>query len=349
MPDDRATVLLHNVEPGWTEAERAAADEPVSALAGAMAESGCRVEVVALLDDRIAEALAAYDPRTHLVLNWCESLPGVPHSEPMVARSLEALGFTFTGAGPEALELCCDKPRVKEVLEAAGVPTPAWRFCDSPSADGWDRFPAIVKTVHEHSSEGITSEAVVMGPEELDRRIAYVLETYRQPALVEDFIDGREFHVSLWGNGRVEMLPPAEMDFSGFAEVRDRLCTYEAKFVPGSRHYDGIRTLLPAPLSVPELAAMKDVCQRAYRAAGCRDYGRIDLRARDGIFYILDVNPNADISSDASFACAAEVAGISYGEVGLRLLELAAHRQPPLPLPLPFATGSGTAPADSHR
>jgi D-alanine-D-alanine ligase len=146
--------------------------------------------------------------------------------------------------------------------------------------------------------------------------------------LVEDFIDGREFHVSLWGNGRIEMLPPAEMDFSGFSAVKDRLCTYDSKHCPGSRHYEGIHTLLPAPLSATELASMEEVCRRAYRAIGCRDYGRIDLRARDGAFYILDVNPNADISMDASLACAAEVAGHSYGQAGSKVVWMAAHRHP---------------------
>jgi len=145
---------------------------------------------------------------------------------------------------------------------------------------------------------------------------------------VEDFIDGREFHVSLWGNGRVEMLPPAEMDFSVFPAVRDRLCSYDAKFVPGSRHYEGIRTLLPAPLSADELATMEAVCREAYQVIGCRDYGRLDLRVRDGVCYILDVNPNADISFDASLACAAEVAGHSYGEVGSNILSLASRRHP---------------------
>jgi D-alanine-D-alanine ligase len=134
--------------------------------------------------------------------------------------------------------------------------------------------------------------------------------------------------VSLWGNGTIEMLPPAEMDFSQFKDVHDRLCTYESKFVPGSRHYEGIHTLLPAPLSPKEMRLLREVCRAAYRTIGCRDYGRIDIRIRDGVFHVLDVNPNADISADASLACAAEMAGYSYGETGSRIIRLAAKRHP---------------------
>jgi D-alanine-D-alanine ligase len=118
------------------------------------------------------------------------------------------------------------------------------------------------------------------------------------------------------------------MDFSFFNEVNDRLCTYESKHVPQSIHYQKIQTLLPAPLSEDELWTIEHVCRTVYMATGCRDYARIDLRSQNGTFYVLDVNPNADISIDASLACAAEVAGYSYGEMGSRLVRLAARRHP---------------------
>jgi len=221
-----------------------------------------------------------------------------------------------------------NKYRTKLILESRRIPTPGWRISSSPDDCEWDRFPAIVKPVNEHCSEGITRESVVDSPDELAARIDYILRAYHQPAMVEDFIDGREFHVSLWGNGRLEMLPPAEMDFSLFPDIHDRLCTYEAKFSPGSVPYENIRTLLPAPLSPEELREIERVCKAAYQALACRDYARIDVRCRDGVFYVLDVNPNADISSDASMACAAELAGFSYGQMGSRLVRLAAARHP---------------------
>jgi D-alanine-D-alanine ligase len=110
--------------------------------------------------------------------------------------------------------------------------------------------------------------------------------------------------------------------------VHDRLCTYDAKFSPGSAHYEGIHTVIPSSLSEVELAQLEAVCMSAYRAIGCRDYGRIDVRLRDGVFYVLDINPNPDISEDASMASAAGHAGYSHGEMAERLINLASRRHP---------------------
>jgi len=122
------------------------------------------------------------------------------------------------------------------------------------------------------------------------------------------------------------MLPPAEMDFSRFNDIRDRLCTYDAKFRPGSLHYEEIQLRLPAPLSESEYDLLTCTARAAYNAYCCRDFARMDIRLRDGIFYILDINPNPDISSDASMACAAEAAGFSFGAMGSHLIHLAAAR-----------------------
>jgi D-alanine-D-alanine ligase len=155
-----------------------------------------------------------------------------------------------------------------------------------------------------------------------------VLDVFQQPALVEDFIDGREFHVTVWGNGEVEVLPPAEMDFSAFGDVHDRLCTFDSKFCPGSLHYERIQLRLPAPLSEDERRRLERVARAAYRTLGCRDYGRLDIRLRDGIFYVLDVNPNPDISAETSTVYAAAEAGYSYGAMASYLINLAAMRHP---------------------
>jgi len=327
-PGKIPVVLLYNIEPDWTAAEKEEAAGHSTKLGLALLEAGFPTVFVPVADENLEGRLGFFDPAGHIVFNWCESIPGKPHSEPLVVRDIERLNFAFTGATSEALELAGDKRRVKRILEQSGIPTPQWRLYARPQSDGWNRFPAIVKAVNEHCSEGITRESVVMTEEELITRIEYVLDMYRQSALVEDFIDGREFHVSLWGNGHIEMLPPAEMDFSLFKDIQDRLCTYDSKCVPGSVHYEGIKTLLPAPLGDDELQSLERVCRAAYTAVGCRDYGRIDVRMQGGVFYVLDVNPNADVSADASLACASELAGYSYGETGSRIVRLAARRHP---------------------
>ena len=323
-------ILLYSQEPSWTPQEKAEVEELTCQLGQAVSGVGHPVTLLPLYDNDLPATLQSFDPRSYIILNWCESLPDIPKSESLVVRILESKGFVFTGADSSALERAQDKRIMKEILQRAGIQTPAWRVCKHPTANGWKQFPAIVKAANEHCSEGLTRESVVMNETELQTRITYVLDTFRQLALVEDFIDGREFHVSLWGNSFIEMLPPAEMDFSEFKDVHDRLCTYESKFVPGSVYYEDIHTLLPAPLTPAEMHSLYNVCQAAYRVIGCRDYARIDVRLRNGIFHVLDVNPNADISADASLACAAEEAGYSYGETGSRIVCLAANRHPVL-------------------
>ena len=327
-PDKIPVVLLYNVDPDWTAAEKEEVISHSTKLGLALIEEGFPTVFVSIADENLEGRLGRFDPAGHIVFNWCESLPGISHSEWLVAKRLEAMGFTFTGAGSETLALAQDKARVKALLDAACIPTPAWRIFQAGEAVEWERFPAIVKPVNEHCSAGINRDSVALHTAELAGRIPFILETYRQPALVEDFIDGREFHVSVWGNEELTVLPVAEMDFAFFKDIRDRLCGHDAKFIPGSDAYEKIETRLPASLGPEEQTALENVCREAYRAIGCRDYARMDVRLRDGVFYILDVNPNADISHDASMACAAEAAGYSFGAMGSRLVHLAAARHP---------------------
>lgn len=321
-------VLLYNINPEWTQGEKEEVIRLSNELGDALMEKGHPTSTLCIKDKNIEDHLGSFDRTQYIIFNWCEGLPGVEHSEWLVAKKLETLGYTFTGADSEALLLAQDKQRVKALLDKAFIPTPAWRIFDSPDVQDWKIFPAIVKPQNEHCSAGITSESVVMNQADLKERVTFILNKYSQPALVEDFIDGREFHVSVWGNEKLTVLPAAEMDFSRFGDTKDRLCTYDAKFIPGSLHYEEIKTLLPAPLTKDEKNAMEKVCSDAYGATRCRDYARMDIRLRDGVFYVLDVNPNADISSDASMACAAEVDGISYAQMGSLIVQMAARRHP---------------------
>jgi D-alanine-D-alanine ligase len=327
-PADMSVLLLYDFDSQWTDEEKNEVSEAHARLTEHLGSAGFAVDLLPVVDHRFPEKLSSFDSRACVLFNWCEGIPGVRHSEWIVARQLEQRQFVFTGSGSETLALSYEKHRVKEILDRRGVPTPRWKLYTSPASNGWQTFPAIVKPAIGHCSEWVTSESVAVNEKELNDRIAYVIETVGLPALVEDFIDGREFHVSLWGNGRVAMLPPAEMDFSALADVHDRLCSFNAKFMPGSDHYEKIRTIIPGLLREDEEAELKRVCMAAYNAIGCRDYGRIDLRLRDGVFYVLDINPNPDISEDASMASAAEFAGYSHGEMALTLIKLAAKRHP---------------------
>lgn len=321
-------LLLYGVHPDWAPEDQAIAAREGRRLGTAIRRRGHPVTLVEIRGNHLAESLARFDPSEVVVFNWCEGIPGENGSEADVVDVLDRLGFAYTGATAEAIRFSYDKPRVRELLAAHGVPVPQWQVLHSPDRCSWDLFPAIVKPAWEHCSTGVDRWAVVLDPAELSRRVAHVLSTYGQPAMVEDFIDGREFHVPLWGNATVEMLPPVEMDFSAFGDVRDRLCSYESKFSPDSEAYREIRSRIPARLGPSEREALESACQLAYRLVGCRDYGRIDVRQRDDRMLVLDVNPNADISADASLALAAAKAGYCYGAMGSRVVGWAQNRAP---------------------
>lgn len=333
MPVTRASadlpvLYLYNVEPAWDALDAAAALQANEKMAAALQEAGHPVISAGLSDSDLPALLSRFSSSDLIVFNQCESLPGIPFSEPEAARIIESHGFAYTGSPPDVLRRTENKAETKRILDAHNIPTPAWRVYHEPVAGDWTIYPAIVKTAREHCSLSLSPDSVVMNSREMEARIAHVLKNYGQPALVEDFIDGREFHVPLWGNGEIHILPVVEMDFSAFHDVHDRLCTYDSKFDPDSRHYNRIESLIPSPLSADTLKTLERVSLETYRAIGCRDYARLDVRLRDGIFYVLDVNPNAALDSDASIASSAEHSGISYCEMMTRLVRLAASRHP---------------------
>jgi D-alanine-D-alanine ligase len=327
-PSDLPVILLYNLDRSWSPADKDEILNLTQTLATALTAVGHPTQTICQEEDDLERVMAGCDPARQIVFNWCEEIPGISHSDHLVARKLEELGFTYTGADSRALRFSHDKPAVKACFSKRAIPTPNWRVYESVDSLDWEVFPAIVKPAHEHCSFGITHEAVVHTRQELSNRIMKVIETFNQPVLVEDFIDGREFHVSVIGNGRLKVLPIAEMDFSAIREDNGRLCTYDSKFAPASTDYQMIQLRLPAVLSIEEKSTLEEIAIAAYQATSCRDYARMDIRQRNGTFYVLDVNPNADISPDTSVALSAELAGYSYGQFGSLLIKLAAQRHP---------------------
>ena len=321
-------LLLHNIDRDWPQSDIDQCLMYGDSMLEALQNAGHPSIRVQLEDDQLGRVLSDFDPNEVVVFNWCEEVPGIPRSSWMVAQELERQGFTYTGADYPALVLSQDKRQIQQRLNEAHVPTPKWKvYCSADEVD-WHLFPAIVKPAFEHYSLGIERESVVQSEAELARRVEYVAEKYQQPVIVEEFIDGREFHVGVVGNGRLQMLPPAEIDFSLFEDIHDRLCTYEANFIPDSLAYQNSWAKLPVRFTRQELAKMEKAVLGAYHATYCRDYARMDVRMREGEFYILDVNHNADLSPDNSLIKAAELVGYSYGQFCSLLITLAAERHP---------------------
>lgn len=319
-------VLLCNLDPSWESKDREVVVNQATSFTAALRRAGTSVSIVYVHDSDLSAVMSRFDPDECVVFNWCESLPGVPRSESLVPKILNSLGFEFTGALSDTLKFAEDKPAVKKILTKRRVPTPKGKLFTKPRESAWDIFPAIVKPAYEHSSLGISGEAVVTSSGELEARIRYVTQDLKQPAIVEAFIQGRELHVAILGNENPQVMPPVEMDFSDIANPFDRVYSYDAKFNLGSYVHKKMDLHCPAEITQEEFEMLGDAALRAYRALGCRDYARIDLRLCNGECFVLDVNPNCDLHIYCNFAHSAREAGYTYGSVIRRIVDFAEER-----------------------
>ncbi len=295
----------------------------------ALCQLGYSAVMVPVKDDLEAfgRELRRYSPLNTFVFNLCDGFAGDNFSASLVPQVLDRLGYRHTGSCAEAIRLCTDKARAKQRLLKWGVPTPAYQIFTRPRGEIVVPFPAIVKPVREDGSVGIEESSVVTNPRDLFQRVDYVLSEYCQPALVEEYIVGREFAVSMWGNGTMEVMPISEHDFSAVDDPLRSFLTYEAKWIEDSFTYTSFGVICPAQLSAEEEQRLKIAAVRAFQAMGLRDLGRVDIRYRHGIPYVIDINEIPDLSPDAGFARSAEMAGYEYHRMVERILVLAMQRE----------------------
>ncbi|MDW8327691.1 MAG: ATP-grasp domain-containing protein [Anaerolineales bacterium] len=321
-------IILNSVFSDWTQDDTILSEECLTRMKRGLSVVGIEATVVQIRRD-IAGPLRKFDPREYVIFNWAEGLDGEPNAYDKVPPVLEELGFAYTGADAWALATSQDKALTKSFLLANRIPTPVSKVYDRAVLNGWRRYPALVKPATEHCSFGITRESVVDNPQQLKERIQYVLDTWKCPALVEDFIDGPEVNVSLWGNGdEVQVLPLSLMDYSAFPDYHDRLCTFDAKWNPDSEAYRLTTVQCPALLDKTLKRRIERVALATYKALRLRDYGRVDMRLRNGVPYVLDVNANPDITMEGGFARSCRAAGYDYGQTIAKILSFAARRMP---------------------
>ena len=344
-PTDRAlrrVLTVYNTD--YDEELRAASDADVSAVreaAAAVSEAtrrgGYQAELVGVHGADLGDLWARLrrDP-PDLVFNLCESLAGDTGNEPLVPGLLDLLRIPYTGPGPLALGMCLHKDRTKEVLVAQGVPTPAHRVLrtpadlEGPAAAALEElaYPFFVKLAREDASIGIAAENVVANPAALKRRAAELFERHRQAIIAERFVEGREVNVTVMGNeGELSCLPLHEIDFAQMPPDRPHIISYAAKWDESHPDYAGT---LPVPLRDPTpglVEQLEHTAKRAFLALGLRDFGRVDLRVDTaGQPWVIDVNPNCDLSPDAGVARAAAVAGLDFTALIGRLCEIAWKR-----------------------
>jgi D-alanine-D-alanine ligase len=281
------------------------------------------------LDHPLSKSVAEFAAcEVDMFFNLCEQVGENSLLEISFAGLLELLGTPYTGSGPDALALCLHKPVAKKLMSFHGIPTPKFVVMEPGEfmRDAGLAFPVFVKPSREDASIGISGESVAWDTDALRRRAEYIWQRYQQSVLVEEFIDGRELNVPVFGNGKPTVLPISEIDFSQLPPGAPRVVTYDAKWFLESVEYKGTQPVCPASLTENELKTVREIALDVYRLLGCRDYARVDMRLRDGVPYVLEVNPNPDISPDAGFARSVRTCGWTHEEFIVKLARMALER-----------------------
>jgi D-alanine-D-alanine ligase len=325
---------------GLTIAELIARDEfaewdsptTIAAVEAALSRLGKVIRLEAKED--FPERLRQANP--DIVFNIAEGFHGV-NRESHVPAICEFYGIPYSGSDPFTLTLCLDKARTKETLTFHGIPTPRFavveRVEDLRAVSEQLAFPLFVKPLHEGSSKGITDANLCFDRAHLSRQTAFLLENYRQPVLVEEYLPGKEFTCAVVGNGDdATVLPIVGMNFETLPKGALPIYSFDAKFVWDRPENPLDIFQCPARITRELQASIERVTLDAFRVLGCRDWARIDVRLdASGKPNVIEVNPLPGILPDpADNSClpkAARAAGIGYEELIQNCLKYAAARQ----------------------
>jgi len=290
----------------------------------ALAQNGHIVSLVNADDNLI---LNLNKEKPDFVFNMAERFNGNPNFTPHVAGLLEMNNIHFTGASSYGFLSCDNKLIAKLLMQHHGINTPKFQVFESASEklNQTMNFPLIVKPSNAHDSIGITNDSVVNNKKELKLKVDYILEYLKQNAIVEEFINGREFNVAVLGNNNPYTLPICEVDFSKNSK---RVLGYEMKWF--INWYKEAPILCPANISKPVQEKLKQISIAVHKKLGLRDYSRIDFRLDNAdTLYVLEVNANPGLTEDCFIYHAAKVAGIDYNALISRILHHATERYKP--------------------
>ena len=273
------------------------------------------------------------DDRPELVFNLAESFAGKSALESNIAALLNLLDLRYTGSSPAGLLVAGDKTLSKKVLRFHGIRTPEFATVYRGMVDwaGEVQFPLIVKPPQEDASLGITQKSIVHDVKELLEKIAELQSEYQQPALAEQFIEGREFYVGVLGNANARALPVIELDFSKYPTDRPRIASWAAKWGDEGdekgAEFEGTQSVFPEHLPDDLTKRLQKAALDAFHALRLRDYARVDMRVNEaGEVYVIEVNPNCYLEAKSEFARAAEKDGLSYDALVAQIVELASAR-----------------------
>jgi len=252
-----------------------------------------------------------------VIFNLVEGLTGDPQDASLIPALCCAFGKMSIGCDSICLMTALDKWHTKAILCAAGIPVPGGTIVpvgEPLSTKGLENGPFILKPAQSDASEGIGSKSFfqAVGPA-MEEAVRTIHRDFNQPILVEQYVGDREFNVSvIQDGGEIRIMPIAEIDFSAFEPGRPRIIDYAAKWLTETFEYKNTLRILPAKISDEVAAKIRAIAMKTWQALGCEDFVRIDMRMDgDGEVYVLEVNPNPDISLDAGFAAALKAGSVS--------------------------------------
>lgn len=333
----KIAVVFDTPNRGWEHEDflkevEAQVEEAEYEVAEALLANGHEVRLVGVYDDLhdMTARLREFGP--DLVFNCTETFQGNDDLDYVFPALLEAEGYAYTGASPLPMLLSRDKALSKQVLAQHGVWVPD--FVAYPPGRAVEEelgvgFPIIVKPARQDSSEGIAATSVVRDLASLGERVAFIHDRFQQPAIAEQFIEGRELYVGILGNGEeLEILPHTELVFDkGLNKPEERIATKHAKWNLAYRERRKIRNVFARPLSRVARERLDRVARVSFNALHLRDYARLDVRLTpdDGV-WVMEANCNPYISFGHDMANAAEKYGMSYEAFVERLAQVALTR-----------------------
>jgi D-alanine-D-alanine ligase len=319
---------------------------------------GHTVTVLPLAHDLFAFQNRLRRLRPNVVFNLYDDVVHGALYDMRLAALVRMMGFPLTGCPALALGLTRYKYMSASLLAGAGIPIPGntaiLETVRSVDQHKW-QFPIIVQPSQEHAGIGLDRHSVVRSKKALRLKVREILRTYKQPALAQRFLPGREFNIGIVGGNRMRVLPLAEVDYTTLPTEIPPIMSYAAKWVETSTEYQNTKVVCPAEVD-PELTRrIGDVALRAFRAVGGRGYGRVDLRLDEfGQPCVLEVNCNPCLDEGMGLARSAEKAGIPYPKLLEMILRAALEPQPydldipmlaPRPAPQPATTNGAAAAA----
>jgi len=298
--------------------------EEVKAVADALEELKYEYSLIPLRPPLTKVKRVLQTIKADVVFNLFEGFDGSPETEGRIAAMLTALKLPFSGCPASALDLALDKAKTKNLLSAAGIKTPQYQILTPSNIETFRlTFPCLVKPVGEDASHGLCEDSVVYSLSTLARQVERICACFGGRALVEQFLNGREFNTVVIGNTRLTNPAVSEVDYT-LPLDKPRILTFASKWDEGSLYYNNTRVQCPAEITAAEKAHIARLAKAAFRITGCRGYARADIReGKPGEFYVLEVNPNPDITPGSGAARQADAAGFTYSQFVDKILRLA--------------------------